>query len=522
MTHDPQTPSAKVIRCAIYTRKSSEEGLELEFNSLDAQRESAEAFIASQQHEGWVCLPDRYDDGGFSGGSIERPAIAQLLADIDAKKIDCVVVYKVDRLSRSLLDFARIMETFDKNGVSFVSVTQQFNTTHSMGRLTLNILLSFAQFEREIIGERIRDKIAAQRRKGKWAGGAPMLGYDVDRSGPSPKLMVNAEEAIQVRRIFSLYLELGSLLPVSEELAQRGWRTKQWTTKKGLVRGGRSYDKGAVYNLLTNPLYIGKIKHKTEAYAGEHEPIVDPKIFEQVQITLRKQARGKSPPLSNKYGALLRNLLFCGACGRSMIHHITGKVPKRYRYYSCGKSLKEGRHSCVTKSLPAPEIESVILDEIRRIAHDSGLRGEVWKQASASVELELEELATQRRQLEHQLSRDHGEIARLAVLMPGLGNIATTRIAELQERISRAEQLLGQVRKKVVDAEAGRLTMAEVSAAFENFDKIWNALTSREQTQLVSLLVARIEFDPIETSIAITFHPSAIQTLTEEPVEETT
>lgn len=205
-----------------------------------------------------------------------------------------------------------------------------------------------------------------------------------------------------------------------------------------------------------------------------------------------------------------------------MIHHVTGKDPKRYRYYSCGKSLKEGRHSCVTKSLPAPEIESVILDDIRRIAHDSGLRGEVWKQASASVELELEELATQRRQLERQLSRDHGEIARLAVLMPDLENIATARIAELQERISRAEQLLGQVRKKVVDAEAGRLTAAEVSAAFENFDKIWNALTSREQTQLVSLLVARIEFDPIETSIAITFHPSAIQTLTEEPVEETT
>ncbi len=181
-------PTTPAIRCAIYTRKSSEEGLELEFNSLDAQRESAEAFIASQQHEGWVCLPEHYDDGGFSGGSMERPALHRLLADIAAGKVDCVVVYKVDRLSRSLLDFSRIMETFDKNGASFVSVTQQFNTTHSMGRLTLNILLSFAQFEREIIGERIRDKIAAQRRKGKWAGGVPMLGYDVDRTNPSAKL----------------------------------------------------------------------------------------------------------------------------------------------------------------------------------------------------------------------------------------------------------------------------------------------------------------------------------------------
>jgi site-specific DNA recombinase len=199
---------AKVVRCAIYTRKSTEEGLEQEFNSLDAQRESAEAFIASQRNEGWTALPDRYDDGGFTGGNMDRPGLARLMADIAAGRVDCVVVYKVDRLSRSLLDFSRIMEGFDRNGVSFVSVAQQFNTTHSMGRLTLNILLSFAQFEREIIGERIRDKISAQRRKGKWTGGVPVLGYDVDRSGPSPRLAVNAAEAARVRQIFTMYLEL--------------------------------------------------------------------------------------------------------------------------------------------------------------------------------------------------------------------------------------------------------------------------------------------------------------------------
>ena len=237
MSTQPKSTGPK-NRCAIYTRKSCEEGLDLEFNSLHAQRESAEAFIASQQHEGWECLPDRYDDGGFSGGSLERPALNRLLEDIKTGRIDCVVVYKVDRLSRSLLDFSRIMETFDKHGVSFVSVTQQFNTTHSMGRLTLNILLSFAQFEREIIGERIRDKIAAQRRKGKWAGGVPILGYDVDRSNASAKLVINAEEAVQVRRIFSLYQELGSLLPVVNEVNKRGWQNKVWKTKKGITRGG--------------------------------------------------------------------------------------------------------------------------------------------------------------------------------------------------------------------------------------------------------------------------------------------
>ena len=203
-----KTSGRTTIRCAIYTRKSCEEGLELEFNSLHAQRESAEAFIKSQHHEGWVCNQEQYDDGGFSGGSLDRPALNRLLADIVAGKVDCVVVYKVDRLSRSLMDFSRIMETFDKHNASFVSVTQQFNTTHSMGRLTLNILLSFAQFEREIIGERIRDKIAAQRRKGKWAGGHPVLGYDVDRSTPNSKLVINAKEAIRVRAIYELYLSL--------------------------------------------------------------------------------------------------------------------------------------------------------------------------------------------------------------------------------------------------------------------------------------------------------------------------
>ena len=285
MSRPRKQPDTPAIRCAIYTRKSCEEGLDLEFNSLDAQRESAEAYIASQQHEGWTCLAEHYDDGGFSGGSMERPALNRLLADIEAGKIDCVVVYKVDRLSRSLLDFARIMETFEQRKVSFVSVTQQFNTATSMGRLVLNVLLSFAQCEREIIGERIRDKIAAQRRKGKWAGGVPVLGYDVDRSNPSPKLVINAEEAVQVRRIFSLYLEFRSLLPVVKELARRGWCNKAWKTKRGTARGGRPFDKCSVYQMLTHPLYAGKIKHKMDVYDGEHEPLIDADVFEKVQIS---------------------------------------------------------------------------------------------------------------------------------------------------------------------------------------------------------------------------------------------
>ncbi len=225
-----------VVRCAIYTRKSTEEGLEQEFNTLDAQRESAEAYIVSQQREGWTCVPDRYDDGGYTGGNMDRPALQQLVQDIRAGKIDCVIVYKVDRLSRSLLDFSRMMEVFDKHQVSFVSVTQQFNTATSMGRLVLHVLLSFAQFEREIISERTRDKIAAARRKGKWSGGRPLLGYDVSAQGS--KLIVNPEEAERVQQIYQLYLQKRSLLPVVDVLAKRGWVNKAWTTRKGAVVGG--------------------------------------------------------------------------------------------------------------------------------------------------------------------------------------------------------------------------------------------------------------------------------------------
>src|SRR5580700_37908 len=240
MNRNGKAPARPItIRCAVYTRKSTEEGLEQEFNSLDAQREAGEAYIRSQQHEGWACLPERYDDGGFTGGNMDRPGLRRLLADIAAKKVDTVVVYKVDRLSRSLLDFAKMMESFDAQQVSFVSLTQQINTGTSMGRLILNVLLSFAQFEREIIGERTRDKIAATRRKGKWAGGMPLLGYDVDPD--SKKLKINEAEAEQVRAIFGLYLEHESLLPVVQELDRRGWTNKRWQTRKGGERGGLSF-----------------------------------------------------------------------------------------------------------------------------------------------------------------------------------------------------------------------------------------------------------------------------------------
>ena len=311
--HTPRT-TVPVVRCAVYTRKSTEEGLEQEFNSLDAQRESCEAFIRSQSHEGWTLMPDRYDDGGFTGGNMDRPALQRLMADIEAGRVDCVVIYKVDRLSRGLLDFARMMETFERYKVSFVSITQQFNSATSMGRLVLNVLLSFAQFEREIISERTRDKIAATRRKGKWAGGHPILGYDVDPRGYN--LVVNEPEAERVRAVFRLYLEHESLLPVVQELERRGWVNKRWQTRKGRERGGKPFDRTTLYRLLTNVAYAGKIRYKHEVHAGEHPAIVEADTFASVQALLRRNGRTGGAAVRNQFGALLKGLIRRAPAGR--------------------------------------------------------------------------------------------------------------------------------------------------------------------------------------------------------------
>jgi len=349
------------VRCAIYTRKSTGEGLDQDFNSLHAQREAAQAFIASQKHLGWVALPNRYDDGGFGGGSLDRPALQQLLTDIEARRVDCVMVYKVDRLSRSLLDFARLIDLFEQRSVSFVSVTQQFNTTASLGRLTLNILLSFAQFERELIGERTRDKMAA-RRKGKWVGGTPVLGYDIDPKGG--RLVVNPKEASRVRKIFELYREHGSLDAVVEELSRRGWNTKSWKSKRGIQHGGRPFAPISLFRLLTNIVYTGKIEYRGTIYPGEQPPIIDLGLWQEVNAALRKPRPRMKPP-RHKHEALLSGLLFCESCQRPMIPTYSGTGSRRYRYYVCQGARQNGWKTCPTKSVSGASIENSLLRELR-------------------------------------------------------------------------------------------------------------------------------------------------------------
>ena len=326
------TPSPTIVpkkRCAIYTRKSTDEGLDQEYNSLEAQRDAGLAFVASQRHEGWVAVGDGYDDGGYSGGNLDRPGLKRLMADIDAGKIDIVVVYKIDRLTRALSDFAKLVDVFDRNGVSFVSVTQQFNTTTSMGRLTLNILLSFAQFEREVTGERIRDKIAASKAKGMWMGGMPPLGYDVVER----KLVVNVPEAELVRGIFCRYAEHGSAAQLVRELAIEGQTTKSWITQGGLHRPGRPIDQQYLFAMLRNRIYLGEMVHKGESHPGQHQAIVSPELWNAVHAFIERRKQGPREQRT-EHPALLAGLLFAPD-GQRMIHHFTKKKNGRLTLNFC-------------------------------------------------------------------------------------------------------------------------------------------------------------------------------------------
>ena len=376
----PAAPKTiRKLRCAVYTRKSTEEGLDMEFNSLDAQREACEAYVASQKAEGWVLVPTRYDDGGFSGGTLERPALQRLLADIEAGLVDVVVVYKIDRLSRSLMDFSKLVEVFDRNDVTFVSITQSFNTTTSMGRLTLNILLSFAQFEREVIGERVRDKVAASRRKGIWMGGPLPFGYRcADR-----KLLVVEEEAAIVRMIFERFVRLGSATMLVHELAA-----------EGVTRRGKPLDKGGLYKMLANRVYIGKAVHKGVAYDGEHEAIIDQGLWDKVHTIMAVSPRTRACRTRAQTPALLKGLIFAPG-GKAMTPTHTRKNGRFYRYYVTMSLIKEGPDACPVGRVPAAQIENAVIDQLRSLLRTPEMVARTWKGVRAEGETMTErEVAT--------------------------------------------------------------------------------------------------------------------------------
>jgi len=509
------TANSKPIRCAIYTRKSSDQGLEQDFNSLDAQRDAAESFVASQKAEGWTCIPTRYDDGGFTGGNLDRPAVQRLMADVEAGLIDCVVVYKVDRLSRSLIDFARMLEVFENHGVAFVSVTQQFNTANSMGRLMLNVLLSFAQFEREVISERTRDKIAATRRKGKWAGGRPILGYDVDPRGF--RLVVNEEEAERVREIFALYLEHEALIPAVKAIDQRGWINKRWTTRKGLERGGKPFDKNSLFKLLTNVAYIGKVRYKTEVHEGEHDAIVDAELWQRVQQLLARNGRTGGAAVRNKHGALLKGLLYCAPCGCSMGHtYSTKNGTVQYRYYVCLNAQKRGWHTCPSKSVPAAEIERLVVEQIRAIGQDPTLVAATLKHARKQAQESIAALEKERGIVERELKRHYRDVKALAVEAASSNGTTASRLGDLNERIRAGEQRMTEMRARAVALGREIVDEGEVADALAAFDPVWDTLTPREQARVVRLLVRRVEYDGDAGTVSLVFHPEGLRGLADE------
>jgi DNA invertase Pin-like site-specific DNA recombinase len=366
----PSPTPTRRSRCAVYTRKSTDEGLEKEFNSLDAQRESCEAYIASQRTEGWLLVPDYYDDGGISGGTLERPALQRLLRDIEADRIDVVVVYKIDRLSRSLMDFAKLVQAFDEHNVTFVSVTQSFNTTTSMGRLTLNILLSFAQFEREVIGERVRDKIAASKARGMWMGGPVPLGYDVrDR-----KLVVNEPEAATVRRVFEGFATIGSATALVPTLRAEGLLTKM----------GRPFDKGAIYKTLNLRTYLGVVTHQGKVYPGEQQAIVSQELWDRAHDIMRESPRVRANEARRQTPALLRGLIF-GPDGRALSPTHTRRRGKLYTYYVSQAVLKGTDDGCTVRRISAGEIEAAVMDQVRALLQQPEVVIGTWRAAQCEA-----------------------------------------------------------------------------------------------------------------------------------------
>jgi len=500
------------VRCGIYTRKSTEEGLDQAFNTLDAQREAAESFIKSQRQEGWTALSQKYDDGGYTGANMDRPALKRLLADVQSGTVNCVVVYKVDRLSRSLLDFARIMEILDKHGATFVSVTQQFNTTSSMGRLTLNILLSFAQFEREMISERTRDKMGAARRKGKWVGGNPVLGYDVAPKGGC--LLVNEAEAQRVQEIFALYLELGSLIPVVEELNRRGWRMKSWTTREGRKVGGKPIAKNSLYNLLTNMIYVSKVKYGGQVYQGEHDRIIDDGTWNAVQNALNRNGRRGGRNIGNKYAALLKGLVQCATCNVGMTHTYVNKKDRLYRYYVCVKAHQRGWAQCETRSVSAPALENAVVEQLRGIGQNPSMLIEVLRQLAEHRHSESAEIVKEKIGIEKELQKIAQEMKETVSVVGSTGassELATSRLAELQDRVSHRSSRLIDLRQQLAAIEAEGVDAQNVKGVLHAFDPLWEQLSTWEQERFIRTLVEHVRYDGKARTVTLAFRSRGIK-----------
>ncbi|GEL74885.1 recombinase family protein [Myxococcus virescens] len=482
-----KAPLTEVKRCAVYTRKSTAAGLEMEFNSLDAQRESCVSYV--QRQPGWALMDESYDDGGFTGANMERPAFQRLLQDVDAGRVDVVVVYKVDRLSRSLLDFAKVMERFNAAGASFVSVTQNFSTADAMGRLTLNMLMSFAEFEREMISERTRDKVAAARRKGKWTGGRAPLGYEVK----DKRLVVNEYEAVVVREAFELYLQHQQASVVSRLLNEAGRKTKRYEAQSGTTRAARKWTTQDVLRLLRSPLYAGFVPYGDETHPGEHPPIVERATFHRVQDMLEGpgiQYHGRNPDY------VLRGLLRCGLCGEAMTPGSTRKGTREYRYYRCVTRDKQGKEGCRAAPLPAAALEDFIVARLREVSVGEGFAAQVHARLTARMQEKHKALRAERAQLPKDLAKRTRESTKWVDSLTKLEGPARRL---LEEKLTAAEEEGAGMRKRLAEVERAldaiegeKVEAAWVAQALGNFDAVWDALTSTNRGRLLRALVGRV------------------------------
>ncbi len=478
-------------RCAIYTRKSTTAGLEQDFNSLDAQREACQAYIKSQAHAGWQVPSESYDDGGFTGKNTDRPAFQRLMAAIEAGAVDVVVVYKVDRLSRSLLDFARVMDQFNRRSVAFVSVTQNFSTADAMGRLTLNMLMSFAEFEREMIAERTRDKIAAARRRGKWTGGPVPLGFQVVER----RLVRNDLEALVVREAFTLYLELRSTLAVARELNRRGRPVRQ-NKRSGIAPLGK-WTKSAVVRHLRNPLYVGLVALRGELHAGEHEAIVERETFDQVQELLDGGVRRDGPGKPSEY--LLRGVAHCALCGAHMTPASAWKRRREYRYYRCAAKITQGAATCPSKPISAGLLEEVVVKQLLRSCADPGLRAEATARLRTRIEQERQHLVQERKTLPGKLAKASADASgladQLASATAATRPLLEERLAALGEQIAATEARLGGVEERLAALARAEVDVGWVERALEDFSGVFDLLPLAQKQQLVRALVERVEVD---------------------------
>lgn len=477
--------SRATTRCAIYCRVSGDDGLSQAFTSLDAQQAAGEAFVASQKERGWTVIAEKFHDGGYSGGTLERPALQRLIERIEAGKVEAVIVYKLDRFTRSIRDFGKLADVLEKQKVALVSVTQSIDTGTSMGRLMMHVLLSFAAFERELASERTRDKIAMQRQKGRWSGGRPPLGYDIRNS----ELIINNNEASTVRALYAKYLELGSLSLVLEWASDTGITNKAWTSTNGKPQGGARFVKSTLSQLLSSPVYIGRIPHHQKTYAGIHKPIIAESVFRRVQERLAENGSCGPSLVRNRYGGLLKGVLYCGCCGRPMVHTRTstasgGAGRTEYRYYICPKRQSLSAKRCPGRSVQASEVEDFVLEKVRDAFATPEMVGAVLDISRARADAHMRDLESR-------------EVL-LTAELEGVGEWSGTR------NRSEVERELADVRSALKRAAQSTPRRDDVQSSLQHFESLWATLSPAEKARVIGLVVQRVTFDAVKGEITIT------------------